>query len=595
MKYFSRVFPYLRPYWRLAVIVVGLIFCAAFVSLIQPWPLKFLVDYVLGDEPWPPVMQQLLDPNKPTQLLIVVVVVSITVALLNNIVTVLSEYANTRLDQQMVLDFRADLFQHAQRLSLRYHDQAQMGKMMYAINFMGAAVAGLILAIPTFVQSLLILVGMFLIIFSMDPILAFLSLSVVPFLFYSIHYYANHIQSRLMHVKDMEAQSLSIVHDAMSMIRVMFAFTREPFEFSRFRKQAKRAIDARVDVTVRQAVFSLAVNMTTAIGTAVVLGYGAYKVQQGQITVGDLLVVLAYLAAVYKPLETIAHLIGALQDQIVSLQIAFSILDANIDIKDEPGAVEIETCHGNLTFENVSFSYLGREGTLQNISVEIKAGQTVAVVGPTGAGKTTLASLLPRFYDVDQGRILLDGQDIRGIKIRSLREQVSLVLQEPLLFSGTIAENIRYGRLTATDEELIAAAEAANAHEFITKLPDGYETQLGERGVRLSGGERQRICIARAFLKDAPILILDEPTSAVDSRTESVILDALDGLMAGRTSIMIAHRLSTIHHADIILVVENGKIVEQGNHHTLLERNGLYHGLYTMQNSRTRRNRNQLA
>jgi len=408
-------------------------------------------------------------------------------------------------------------------------------------------------------------------------------------LYYAIRYYATHIQQRLLHVKGMEADCLSIVHDAVSMLPVITAFQREDHELHRFRAKTGLAIDARVDVTVRQTLFSLAVTMTTAIGTAMVLGLGAYHAVQGSITAGQLLVVLAYVAAVYKPLETISYTVGALQDNFAGLRMAFHILDTEPIVREAPEPVSIGRAAGAVRFEGVHFEYPGRVGTLTDISLDVKPGQVVAIVGPTGAGKTTLMNLVPRFYDPQRGRLLLDGHDLRTLSLESLRRQISIVPQDPVLFSGTIADNIRYGRLEATTDEIVAAAMAANAHNFIERLPDGYRTDIGERGVRLSGGERQRICVARAFLKDAPILVLDEPTSSIDSKTEAIILDALDELMVGRTTFMIAHRLSTVRHADLIATLDRGALVEQGTHDELIAQGGLYKQMHDVQTKERRR------
>jgi ATP-binding cassette, subfamily B, bacterial len=309
----------------------------------------------------------------------------------------------------------------------------------------------------------------------------------------------------------------------------------------------------------------------------------------GRLTTGELLVILSYIASIYKPLEAISTTIGHLQHDFISLRMAFRIMDKKPEIHDAPNAISIGRARGEVKFERVDFNYRGRSDTLRDISFEAKPNDIIAIAGQTGAGKSTLISLLPRFYDAKRGRVLLDGIDVRQISLRSLRDQISIVLQEPLLFSSTIADNIRYGRLDATMEEIVAAAEAANAHEFISALPQKYYTTLGERGIRMSGGERQRIAVARAFLKDAPILILDEPTSSIDSKTEAVILDALDRLMVGRTTFMIAHRLSTIRHANIILVMHLGQIVQRGTHDELVEAEGLYKQLFEMQTMQRRR------
>jgi ABC-type multidrug transport system fused ATPase/permease subunit len=406
---------------------------------------------------------------------------------------------------------------------------------------------------------------------------------VVPVVYYSVGVYNARITPRLQKVRGLEWQTMSIVFEAMAMLRVIAAFARERHEYGRFRTQGLTAAKARVRLTVRQTLFSLVVNTWTAVGTALVLGVGAYHVITGELSIGELLVFLAYIAAVYGPLETISSTVGAMQQQLVNIQGAFMLFDTKPDIVDSPHAVEMPKVRGAVAFDHVHFNYSGRANTLQDITFAVQPGQHVAIVGPTGAGKTTLVSLIKRFHDVRTGAVFVDGIDVRRLKIKSLRDQVSVVLQTPELFSGPIADNIRYGRLDATPEEVIAAAKAANAHDFIERLPKGYETELGEGGALLSVGERQRICVARAFLKDAPILILDEPTSALDAHTESMLLDALDRLTKGRTTFIIAHRLSTIRNADRIIAIDHGEIVEQGRHDELMAVGGLYANLYRRQ------------
>jgi len=571
-------------------VVVALIVVSGLAELLVPLPMKVLLDYVLGSLPVPPWLAAITGKDVQRVTLVSVCVVGgLSIALLTNGLSVINEYMQTRLEQRMVLDFRSELFQHAQRLSLAFHDQKRSGMLIYAINGQGDAVAALVMVIPSLGQSLITLIGMCWILFRFDWLLALLAMAVTPFMFFSLRYYATHIQDRLWRVKGLEGESLAIVHEAISMLRVIVAFGREPHEHRRFREQGLRAVNARVDVTVRQTVFSLVVNMTTAAGTAAVLWLGATRVLQSRLTIGQLYVILAYIAAVYRPLETIANTIGRLQDNLISLRVAFDVLDTKPEIVEVAHPKRLETCLGEVEFDNVCFHYQGRVDTLRNVSFAVKPGQRIAIVGPTGAGKTTLISLLPRFYDAVSGRILIDGIDVQQLTLKSLRQQISLVLQEPLLFSGTIADNIRYGRLEAGDDEIIEAARSANAHEFIMRLPKQYETELGERGAKLSGGERQRLCVARAFLKDAPILILDEPTSAIDSKTEAVILEALDRLMVGRTSFMIAHRLSTVHHADLMLVLDQGRLVQLGTPDELLLQDGLYRQLHEVQMRHSRR------
>jgi ABC-type multidrug transport system fused ATPase/permease subunit len=437
-------------------------------------------------------------------------------------------------------------------------------------------------AIIPLIQAAATLVGMFLITYTINPRLALLALTVVPFIYYSIGVYATRIEPRLHDVRRLEGQSLAIVHEAMSMLRVVVAFGKENHEHQAFVKQGREAVTARIGVTVRQTLFSLAVNTITAAGTALVLGYGALQVIHNHLTVGELIVILAYVAAVYQPLQQISATFSALQNDFISLRQSLALLERKPAVQNALDAVEVMTA-GAITFEHVHFDYQGRAGTLRDISFEAEPGKRVAIVGPTGAGKTTLVSLIPRFFDPKSGCIRLDGRDLRSLSTESLRAQISVVHQEPLLFSGSVLDNIRYSRLDATMEEVVEAAEAANAHDFIMRWPKQYETTLGERGSQLSGGERQRIAIARAFLKEAPILILDEPTSAIDSRTEKVILDALDRLMVGRTSFVIAHRLSTVRGSDRILVMDDGCLVEQGTHDELHAATGLYRQLFEAQ------------
>jgi ABC-type multidrug transport system fused ATPase/permease subunit len=588
LRDFPRVLPYLRPHRRLAWASVALVGVSALLALLAPWPLAILVDSVLGHKPLPSLLGP-LDGVDTSVLLAVAVVAGVLVTGLQSGLGVIDDYVGTKLDQSMVLDLRTDLFAKAQRLSLAFHDRKRTGQMMFQINNQAAAVGALTVSLPPLAQSVLTLVGMFVVVYQIEPTLALLSLTVVPFIYASAGYYARRIDPQVRRVRQLEGQSLSIVHEAIAMLRVIVAFGREQYEHARFRIQAEEAVSARVRLTVRQTIFALVVTVITALGTALVLGFGAHAVLAGRMTTGELLVVMGYIAAIYKPLEQISHTVSSLQQQFITLNGALELLDAPLDIEERPDAIDLERAEGRVAFEDVSFHYAGRVGTLRGVSFEVPAGRRVAIVGPTGAGKSTLLNLLPRFYDPQEGRVLLDGHDVADLTLASLRAQVSVVLQEPLLFSGSIEDNIRYGRLGTSTEDVVRAARAANAHDFIERLPKGYATELGERGAQLSGGERQRISVARAFLKDAPILILDEPTSSVDSQTEAVILEALDRLSEGRTTFMVAHRLSTIRDADLILVVNHGEIVEQGRHEQLLARGGLYKQLHDAQHGARRR------
>jgi ATP-binding cassette, subfamily B, bacterial len=578
-----RLFPYLRPYRGLAAGSVVLTVFSIVISVAEPWPLAFILDSVLGTHRPPALLLQIVRTSDHYQLLIWAALAGLALVGLRNGLNVLHEYVNTKLHQRLVLDFRSDIFEHAQRLSVSYHDATPTGMLMNQMNSMPDAAGNLVIGLPPLVQGLLTVISMFVVAITIDPVLALLALTVVPVIYYSVGVYNSRIIPRLQRVRALEWQTMSIVFEAMAMLRVVAAFVRESYEFRRFRSQGLTAADARVKLTVRQTLFSLVVNTWTAGGTALVLWVGATHVLHGQLTIGELIVFLSYIAAVYGPLETISSTVGSMQQQLVTLQGAFYLLDAVPDIADAPDAIDLSEPHGAVDFDHVHFTYAGRKETLNDITFSARSGQRIAIVGPTGAGKTTLISLIKRFHDAQSGRVLVDGIDVKKLKVKSLREQVSVVLQEPELFSGTIADNIRYGWLEARLPEIMEAAKAANAHEFIERLPKGYDTELGEGGAQLSVGERQRVCVARAFLKDAPILILDEPTSSIDSMTEAVILDALDRLSTGRTTFVIAHRLSTIRHADLILVMSEGEVVERGTHLELMAEGGLYRQLYNVQ------------
>ena len=581
-RYVPRAFPYLRPHRARLGFSLLLSVANTVVHLLQPWPLAIMIDSVATHHPLPPIASQLL-PDGQYKQLVILVFAGFALTVLGNGLTVWQTAIDAKIEQRMILDFRSDLFQHAQRLSLAFHDARKTGELMGRINYAAASVGNVVMAFPPMLQAGLSLIGMLIISLLIQWQLALMALVVVPFLYYSAGVYGRRVTPRLERVQGLEWQSLSIVHESMAMLRVIVSFGREQYEFDRFRRQGEEAVEERVKLTVRQTLFTLLVNTITAAGTAIVFGYGFYLVLEGRLEIGKLIVLMSYVAAVYQPLEQISGSVGVLHNELVQLRGSFQLLDTAPEVLEDPKAEKIGRALGLLEYKDVSFSYRGRKDTLHEISFRAEPGQRIAIVGPTGAGKTTLMSLLVRFYDPREGQILLDGIDVKKLKLHSLRDQISVVLQEPLLFSGTVAENIRYGRLDATMEDIAEAARQAGAHDFIERLPQGYETELGERGAQLSGGERQRICVARAFIRNAPILVLDEPTSSIDSKTEAVILDSLERLMVGRTSFMIAHRLSTIRHADKIVVIDRGRLVEQGTHEELLGHHGLYRQLHDAQ------------
>jgi ATP-binding cassette, subfamily B, bacterial len=581
-KVMPRILPYLRPYRKLAIGSVVMTILLAVVALAQPWPLAFVVDSIIGDEPAPGWVTGIFG-SSIGGLIALAVGATLLLTLLSGVMTVWNEYLTTSLDQRMVLDFRSDMFQHAQKLSLAFHDNESLGILMYRLNNQASAMGSIVVSLPAVAQSVLTLVGMAYISVHINPLLALLALGTTPFIVYSTTYYTDRIEPRLYRVRGLGAMNLSIVYESMAMMRVVLAFGTQRREFTRFRKQGEHFRDETVGLTVRQTAFKFAVQFITSAGTAAVIGVGAYQAVHGQISAGELLVVLSYIAQVYLPLEELTNTITNFQQWFINLLMSFDLMDREPDVKEKPDALPLKTARPEIEFDGVGFGYESRPGVLEDITMRIPPGRAVAIAGPTGAGKSTLVSLLPRFYDTTEGSVRIDGQDVRDVKLADLRNQFSIVLQEPLLFSGTIANNIRYAKPDASDEEVIEAAKAANAHEFISALPKGYETPLGERGAKISGGERQRIAVARAFLRDAPVLILDEPTSSIDSRTESVILDALDRLMQGRTTILIAHRLSTLRDVHKIVVLDEGRLVEEGSHEELIANGGLYRQLWEAQ------------
>jgi ATP-binding cassette subfamily B protein len=589
-KVLPRLRPYLVPYRRTLIVVVVLTVLAAALGLAEPWPLAVILNQVLHDTEPSGIVRTFFGPD-PTTWVVLVTMVSVRFGLIvfGNAVTVLNHFLGAKMEQNIVLDLRSDLFEHAQRLSFTFHDERQTGALMSQINLQASAAGTLVMVVPPIAEALLTLIGMFAIAVLIDWQIALVAMVVLPFLFWSFSVYGRRIVPRLQRVQKLEWRSLSIVNEAMAMLRVIVSFGREDYEHRRFREQGQTAVDERVQLTVRQSLYTLGVQTASAAGISIVMALGAWHVIEGRISVGELIVLITYITSVYQPLEQISTTIGTIHEQLVQFDSSLKLLDREPTVTEREDAIALEGARGAVGVERVNFSYPGRRRALIDLSFQAQPGERVAIVGHTGAGKSTLMSLLIRFYDPQSGRIEIDGIDLRDLTLHSLRDQVSVVLQEPLLFSGTIAQNIRYGRLDATGEEIVAAARAANAHDFISDLPDGYETKLGEGGSKISGGERQRICVARAFLKDAPILILDEPTSSIDSKTEAVVLDALDDLMEGRTSFIIAHRLSTVRHADQILVMSRGRIVERGSHEDLLAGGGTYRQLHDAQTRERRR------
>jgi ATP-binding cassette subfamily B protein/subfamily B ATP-binding cassette protein MsbA len=574
----SQLWPYRR---RVAVLAV-LLLLEIGLGALQPWPLKIAVDNVLDNanhpfpEPFRTWMNQATGGNL-VGMLVIVVVGGVVMQLINQLVSAYGTHVQVDAGQRMVYDLRGRLFQHLQGLGLHHHITTNTGDAVYRIDVDAYAIDNLVMSgllpLATAVTTLCV---MFVVLVRMDVTIALVSLTTVPFLYLCLRYYMRTLVTRAERVKEMESKLLERLYEVFSAMRLVKSFAREAFETTRYTSFGQQVMGARIAITWQEALFTFAVSTITILGTALVLIVGGNHVLNGRLTVGELWVVLAYLGALYGPLSSIAHTTGQLQGAVAGARRVRAIFAMMPETVDAPDAIDATSIEGHVRFENVDFDYPDGTKVLRNISFSAKPGEMVALVGLTGAGKTTLVSLIPRFYQTTEGRVLIDGVDVRQYRVRSLRDRIAIVLQDPVLLSGSIVENLRYGRLDATDEEVEQAARAAHAHEFISRLPRGYETPIAEAGGGLSGGERQRLSIGRAILKDAPILILDEPTSSLDAISEEIVFSALRRLRLGRTTIVIAHRLSTVRDADRILVLDGGQIAAQGRHEDLLKSSHLY-------------------
>jgi ATP-binding cassette subfamily B protein len=482
--------------------------------------------------------------------------------LVNQLYGLANSLLGTYTGEKLVLDFRTKLFHHAQRLSISYHDQKGTADSAYRIQYDAAAIQYVpIDGFIPFVTAGFKLAAMIYVTLRLDWQLALVALTISPALYFVSQSFRQRFREQHRETKKLESSAMAVVQEVLSAIRVVKAFGREDHEQSRYVRHSTEGLRARIRTGVVGGIFDLLVGLITAVGTAGVLWLGVRHVRAGVLTLGDLLLVMAYLGQLYEPLRTIGKKSSSLQGYFASAERAFSVLDERRDVVERPHARPLTRARGDIAFRNVCFAYEKDCPVLHDISFEVPAGARLGIAGRTGAGKTTLVSLLTRFYDPSSGQILLDGVDLRDYKLADLRNQFAIVLQEPVLFSTSIAENIAYARPEASEEDIVRAARLANAHDFILGLPEGYQTKVGERGMRLSGGERQRISLARAFLKDARILVLDEPTSSVDMKTESAIMKAMERLMKGRTTFIIAHRLSTLEKCDLRLGLEKGRIV----------------------------------
>ncbi len=571
---------YMRPYSRPVVLLSVLLVSEIVLGAMQPWPMAVVFDQVFGGKPFPPWLAPwvpAVTQDHRFALLVFVVVAGVVLQVVNQLVSAYGTQVQVDTGQRMVYDLRGRLFAHLTALGLHHHVTTSTADAVYRVDVDAYAIENLVMSgLFPLATSIIALTVMFGVLLRLNVTIALLSLTVVPFMYLCLRYYTRTLVNREERVKELEAKLLGRLYETFGAMKLVKSFAREPHELQRYATNGVTTMDARIAITWQQSLFSVVVSTITILGTALVVIVGGSYVMSGRLTIGQLTVVISYLAAVYGPLSAIAHTTGQLQGALAGtrrVRAMFALVPETVEAPDAIDAVDIT---GEIRIEDVGFTYPNGARVLHDITFAAKPGEVVALVGLTGAGKTTLVSLIPRFYDPTVGRVTIDGVDVRHYRVRSLREKIAIVLQEPVLFAGTIADNLRYGRLDASDAEVEQAARAAHAHEFIARLPEGYQTEIAQAGGGLSGGERQRLSVARAILKNAPILILDEPTSSLDSISEEIVFAALRQLRAGRTTLVIAHRLSTVRDADRILVLDGGQIAAQGRHEELLKSSQLY-------------------
>jgi subfamily B ATP-binding cassette protein MsbA len=553
-------------------------------ALAQPWPLKVIVDNVLRGKPLHLPGVSVAGWSR-TDLLNGAIGAFIGIVLVSALLDYFGTYLMDSSGIRMVADVREALFARLQRHSLRFHATQRTGDLISRVMSDISRVQDMLIqSFSVLVPNVALLVGMMIVMFWIDWSFTLIALAVGPPLFLLMFVYKRRIKGASRRARRSEGRLAAHTGEVLGAVRVVQAFTREDFEDERFSQQSSSTLGANLEATRLQARFSPLVDVLAGLGTAVVLFVGTHRVLSGQLSLGLLLVFLSYLGSLYKPMRQLSKLTYVNAKGVASAERVSEIFEAEQDVQDLPGAVKAPRLEGSVRFEDVEFAYVDGHPVLHGLELDVESGQVVAVVGPSGAGKSTFVSLIPRFFDPQRGRVLLDGRDVRTLRLSSLRAQIAIVPQEPLLFDGTIFENIAYGRGDAREEEVLRAARAALVDDFVRDLPDGYETMLGERGANLSGGERQRISIARAIVRDAPLLILDEPTSALDPVSERLLIDALANLLEGRTAFVIAHRMSTVARANQVLVFDQGRIVERGLHAELAQLpGGVYRSFLELQ------------
>ena len=573
MKNYTRLLKYILPYKRRLFEAIVCIIIAAGANLYLPWIIKDMIDKVLAEK---------------DMLMLNVIAAGIVITfLIRGIFYYGQSYLVSFVGERVIIDVREILFKKFQRLPLSYFDRHQTGEIMsYITNDVAALQNALVDRLIELVTESSIFVGSLVMMFLLDWQLSLLTLITVPLVGEAMKIFGRKMKSSGAVIQERLADITALMQESISAVRVVKSFVREDFEIQRFTRENDLNFRAQMKSVQIQSLLTPTVEFLAALAVTVIVWFGGYEVVNGNITAGALVAFLTYAVNLANPVKRISRVYGTIQKAMAGAERVFGIMDMPEAIADKPEAKAMPAVKGYVEFDDVTFGYKDDIPALEHISFKAEPGQMIAFVGPSGAGKSTIANLIPRFYDVNGGAIRIDGQDVRDVTMSSLREQIGIVPQETMLFSTTVRENIRYGRLDATDEELVQAAKDANAHEFIMQLPEGYDTKIGERGLNLSGGQRQRIAIARAILKNPQLLILDEATSALDTESEKIVQAALDRLLVGRTSFVIAHRLSTIFNADQIYVIEKGHIREHGTHEELLALGGLYSSLYNIQFSK---------
>ena len=570
MKNYLRLLSYIRPYTKTILTAIFCIVVAAGSNLYVPWIIKDMIDKVLAE--------------KDMEMLNYISIGIVVVFLIRGIFYFGQSYLVSYVGQRVVIDIRGQLYRKFQRLPLAYYDKHRTGEMMsYISNDVAALQNAMVDKLIELITEISVFIGSLGMMFYLDWKLSLLTFAVVPMVGQAMNIFGKKLKKSGTMIQERMADMTAMLQESLSAVRVVKSFVREDHEIKRYDQENERNFEAAMLNIRLMSMLTPTVEFLAALAVTVIVWFGGYEVVEGKITAGALVAFLTYAVNLANPVKRISRAFGTMQQALAAADRVFAVMDLPETIADKLDAKPLPKVTGRVKVDNVSFSYNDEAPAVKNISFDVKPGQMIAFVGPSGAGKSTIANLLPRFYDVTEGSITVEGMDVRDVTLSSLREQIGIVPQETMLFSGTVWENIRYGRLDATNEEIVEAAKAANADEFIRQLPNGYDTKLGERGVNISGGQRQRLAIARAILKDPQILILDEATSALDTESEKVVQAALDRLMVGRTSFVIAHRLSTILSADRILVLDHGEIVEDGTHEELLVKGGLYSNLYNIQ------------